>query len=473
MTSERRSAPPPSSPLAKWRSESGPSSARPIVIGAGPAGLAAAWSLVRAGSRPLVLEASDRVGGLSASFDVDGFRADYGPHRLHRAASDEVMELYRLALGGALLDRDRSGVVHLEGRRLPFPLSLAGLWRGLGPLGALSHGLSAVAARIAPPPGDDFAGEAGRRLGRRASDRLYEPAARKVWGLPPRELDAALARARISSDGPGKVLRAAVGKGRSRRYFYPERGSGALAEGLAERIREAGGEIRTGRRVTGLRIEGGAIAGVRVDGEVIGADRVVATAPLPALCAWAGRPPGGPLSYRSLVLLYLVLGTDRVSAHDVHYFADERIPANRLFEAKGFTGGAGPAGKTLVGFDLPCAEGDDTWTAGAESLVERVRPALDLAGAAGAPILGASIRRVAAAYPLLRKGYAGPRDRALDALAAVEGLYPVGRHALFVHDNVHHACAAGLAAGRAAAERKRAGSWREEQRRYLFAQIED
>ncbi|HWV37049.1 MAG TPA: FAD-dependent oxidoreductase [Vulgatibacter sp.] len=451
----------------------GGGSARPIVIGAGPSGLAAAWSLVRAGQRPLVLEAADEVGGLSASFDVDGFRADYGPHRLHRAASDEVMELYRLALGSALLDRERSGVVHLEGRRLPFPLSLSGLWRGLGPLGALAHGLSAVAARIAPPRADDFAGEAGRRLGRRASARLYEPAARKVCGLPPSELDAAFARARISADGPGKVLRAAVGEGRSRRYFYPERGSGALAQGLADRIREAGGEIRTGSVATGLRIEGGRIAGVQVDGEAIDADRVVATAPLPTLCAWVGGRADASLGYRALVLLYLVLATDRVSAHDVHYFADERIPANRLFEAKGFTAGAGPRGRTLVGFDLPCAEGDDTWNARPEALVERVRPALEIAGAGGARILATSIRRVAAAYPLLRKGYAAPRDRALDALAAVEGLYPVGRHALFVHDNVHHACAAGLAAGRAAARAIGAGAWREELRRFVFARIED
>jgi len=445
-----------------------------VVIGAGPAGLAAAWSLVRAGESPLVLEAAQDVGGLSASFDLHGFRADFGPHRLHRAASDEVMELYRVALGGALLDRDRSGVVHLGGRRLPFPLSLRGLWRGLGTLGALAHGVSALAARVAPPAADDFAGEATRRLGRRASKTLYEPAARKVWGLAPRELDAALARARISSDGPGKVLRAAVGKGGSRRYFYPAQGSGALAGALAGKLREAGAEIRTGCGATGLEIAGGRIAGVRVDGGVVEADRVIATAPLPTLCAWAGAEGAAEgLSFRSLVLLYLVLGVDRVSPHDVHYFADEALPANRLFEAKGFTGGAGPDGKTLVGFDLPCNVGDDTWNATADTLAKKVLPALALAGAGDAPILAATVRRVAAAYPLLRRGYAAPRGRALDALAAVEGLYPVGRASLFVHDNVHHACGAGLAAGRAAAEGRTSPAWRREQARFLFAQIED
>ncbi|HEY0838670.1 MAG TPA: FAD-dependent oxidoreductase, partial [Vulgatibacter sp.] len=380
---------------------------RPVVIGAGPAGLAAAWSLIRAGEKPLVLEAADRVGGLSASFDLEGFRADYGPHRLHRAASPEVMELYDVALDpGGLGDRIRSGVVHLDGRRLPFPLSLRGLWRGLGPVGAAAYGLSAVLARVAPPAEDDYAGEAGRRLGRRASARLYEPAARKVWGVEPAALDSALARARISTDGPAMLLRAAAGKSRSRRYFYPEDGSGALAEGLAARIREEGGEIRTGTAVTGLRIIGSRVMGVFTGGEAVDARVVVATAPLPALCRWADVPPAD-LSYRSLALLYLLLGIDRVSAHDVHYFADEAIPANRLFEAKGFSAGKGPRGRTLVGFDLPCAEGDAIWTASPAELVERVRPALALAGAGEAPILASEVRRIPAAYPILRKGH-GP-----------------------------------------------------------------
>ncbi|AKU91082.1 protoporphyrinogen/coproporphyrinogen oxidase [Vulgatibacter incomptus] len=449
---------------------------RPVVIGAGPAGLAAAWALARAGQRPLVLEASDRLGGLAGSFDLDGFRADYGPHRLHRVASPEVKELYALALGDSLRERDRSGLVHVGERRLPFPLSLGGLVRGLGFTGALRHGLSALAARFRPPAGDDYAGEAARRLGRHAAALVYEPAARKVWGVEPEALDAALAAARVQKSGPVAVLRAALErKDRgARRFFYPEQGCGALAEGLAARIEAAGGELRRNARVDGLVIEGGVVRAVVVDGAPIETDRVIATAPLTSLCSWAGVPETSDgLTYRALTLLYLVLEQDRASAHDVHYFTDARIPANRLFEMKGFTGGEGPAGRTLIGFDIPCTEGDSVWTASPDELVEKMRPALDRAGLDRAPIASAAVHRVAKAYPIYRKGYAAHRDRALDALSSVDGLYPVGRHALFVHDNVHHACEAGLAAGRSAAVRKSAREWRSEQAPFLHARIED
>lgn len=452
-------------------------SARTVVIGAGPSGLSAALFLARTGRKVCVLEAADRVGGLSGSFDFEGFRVDYGPHRLHLAAAPEVQALYREALGQALRVRARSGLVHLGRRRLPYPLSMIGLLRGLGLREAALYGASSLAARMLRPRGDHFGSEVARRLGRRALHTLYGPAARKVWGLEPEELDAALGKARVQKGSPWQVIRAAMGgKGASagRRYFYPERGFGALCEGLAELVRGAGAEIHLEARAEAIITRRGRARAVVAAGREWTADQVIATAPLPSLCRWVGRSDAAEgLGYRALVLLYLAVRRARATARDVHYFANEEIPASRLFEAKNFTGGDGPADLTAIGFDIPCASGDDVYTAAPQALIERLRPALEATGLADAEILGADVRRIASAYPLYRRGFLPLRARALDALAAIDGLYPVGRQALFVHDNVHHACAAGLACARAVASGDTASAWRRKAEALLTPQIED
>ena len=248
---------------------------------------------------------------------------------------------------------------------------------------------------------------------------------------------------------------------------------GSLAEGLAGHLRRAGGEVRCGAEAEGLVLERGRVRAVLVGGEALPAEAVVATVPLPRLCGWVGRPEAAEgLGYRALTLLYLLLARERGTPQDVHYFADEHLPANRLFEARNFSG-RGPAGRTVVGFDMPCAVGDALWEDTPEGLTRRVRPALERTGLGDAEVLEARVRRVAAAYPLYRKGFAGARARALDALSEVEGLYPLGRGGLFVHDNVHHACASGLALGRWVSEGVGARGWRERQKPYLDTRIED
>ena len=114
------------------------------VIGAGPAGLAVAWRLTEAGHPVVVVEAADVVGGMAASPEIFGIRVDLGSHRLHPAMSPEVRTAIESLV--ELQVRPRNGRIRMGGRWLPFPLTPAGLVRGLPAATALRAARDAAVA---------------------------------------------------------------------------------------------------------------------------------------------------------------------------------------------------------------------------------------------------------------------------------------------------------------------------------------
>jgi len=72
---------------------------RVAVLGAGPAGLGAAYWLAGRGIQATLLERQPVVGGNAGSFELEGLHVDYGSHRLHPAADPEILETLRKQLG--------------------------------------------------------------------------------------------------------------------------------------------------------------------------------------------------------------------------------------------------------------------------------------------------------------------------------------------------------------------------------------
>jgi protoporphyrinogen oxidase len=91
-----------------------------VILGAGPAGLAAAYSLARRGERPIVLEKSSVVGGMCRTVQRDGYYFDLGGHRFF-TKFDEVQELWEEILGDDLLLRPRLSRIYYKGRFFDYP----------------------------------------------------------------------------------------------------------------------------------------------------------------------------------------------------------------------------------------------------------------------------------------------------------------------------------------------------------------
>ncbi|MCI0591206.1 MAG: FAD-dependent oxidoreductase [Gammaproteobacteria bacterium] len=432
-----------------------------VILGAGPAGVGAAFQLTRRAraAQVTVLERNPWVGGNAGSFELAGMRMDYGSHRLHPACNPEVLHDIRNLLDGDLLDRPRHGRIRLRGRWIHFPLKPLDLVFKLPPsfvMGVATDLIAKLPKRSGSPTATTFASVLEAGLGRTICRDFYFPYARKVWGLEPEELSATQARRRVSANSLGKMLRKVLsaipglkpqGSGR---FFYPRQGYGQISEAYYRAAREAGAEVHLNSRVLSVETERGAVTMIRYekDGQVLSLrpNHVWSTIPITSLarCLKPGPPQerlhaAENMRYRAMILIYLVLEQDRFSEYDAHYFPESEIPISRLSEPKNYSNGHGPSDRTVLCAELPCDPESPAWGKSDEELGQLVCDSLNAAGIPVQRLAEVATRRLRQAYPIYRQGYEVHFNQLDHWLSEIDGLLSFGRQGLFAHDNTHHA----------------------------------
>jgi protoporphyrinogen oxidase len=433
------------------------------VVGAGPAGLAAAWRASLAGHEVVVLDRAPAVGGLAGSFEVAGMRVDHGSHRLHPATPPHILAALRELLGDGLQTRRRHGRIRLQGRWVAFPLRTGDLVRRMPPTFALRAGRDALVAPLRSPGADTFAEVVRAGLGPAVLEAFYRPYARKLWDAPPEDLAGELARRRVSASSPADVVRRLMRGARpeGRTFLYPRRGFGAISEALADAAVAAGAEVCLGQAVDRLvaRPDKGWTLGLG-DGTTLDVNQVWSTAPLGALVPMIDPPPppavvgtAGRLRHRAMVLLYLVLDRPRWTEFDAHYFPGPEVAASRLSEPRNYRDDPDdPADRTVLCAELPCWVGDATWSAADRELADRLADELGAVGLPPVRPVEVTSRRAAHVYPVYGPGFAGDLAAVEYWAGGVPGLVTFGRQGLFTPDNTHHALAMGWAAADALAD---------------------
>jgi protoporphyrinogen oxidase len=452
--------------------DSGPSGRnRVAVVGAGPAGLAAALEITSLHPElaVVVIEADERVGGTAGSFSHSELVFDYGSHRLHPSANEEVLSLVKSLLGDDLLERPRHGRIRMMGRLVHFPVRPLEMFRSLPlrfSMGVLGDTLLRPfrSGRGNTPASFSEAVRSG--MGPTIADAFYIPYSTKIWGLDPRDIHPDQASRRIGSGIPGILANALgrlLGRASGGFFYYPKRGFGQIAGAMAEELERRGAELLLGRKV--VRVERGDETGLRIvaraggsgggTAEEIRAGMMFSTIPVAELCmALSPAPPAtvldsaDSLRCRSIVYCYLILDEcDRYTPFDAHYFPESEVPFTRLSEPKNYSASEEPRGRTGLCVEIPCFESDDVWRMDADSLAELVVSGIRSAGLpkpdAVAEVL---LRRRRNVYPLYEMGYRAALDTVRSCIDELPRVVTLGRNGLFAHDNVHHSMLTGIRA---------------------------
>lgn len=435
-----------------------------MILGAGPAGLAAAWRAARTGRSVVVLEAAPYAGGMAASFEVAGIRVDAGSHRLHPATDPRLLADLRSLLGEDLQTRPRNGRLRVAGSWVGFPLKPVELARALPGRMLVGIGRDAITGPLRKPREDTFAEVLRCGLGPTLYDALYGPYSRKLWGLDGSQIDGEQARRRVTADTPWKVAgkivaRARPGKatgeggsGQGQIFHYPRRGFGQIVDALAQAATDAGADIRLSSPVARIVPRSGSDSSPLVDtadGTTVTGRHVFSTVPLPRLAKMSD--PKAPdnvltaadgLTFRAMVLVYLVHSGGRWTGFDAHYLPADGTPITRLSEPANYRISADdPADRSVICAEIPCAPGDSIQTADDATLAEIVADTLARTGLPAMHVEEVVVRRVNHVYPVYTRGYGAALTTLDDWARGIPGVTTFGRLGLFAHDNTHHALA--------------------------------
>lgn len=437
-----------------------------VIIGAGPAGLTAAHELARRGVRPTVLERFSRVGGMARTETHGGCRFDIGGHRFFTRIQ-EIQELWETVLPEGLIRVPRRSRIHFRDRFIRYPIELADVLRRVGLREGAGILLSYARARCRPHGEEEtFAGWMTSRFGHRLYEMFFRDYTEKVWGVPCDHLRAELAADRIQAFSLGSALWGAVsGRGDHKtlidRFLYPEKGSGMMWDAFQCRVEALGGTVLTNVEVVGLTVEANVVRSVTVrrDGLTgeIPVSHLITGAPLrdlvriirPAPPVEIVRAAEG-IRYRDFLLVGLVLRRGDLFPDQWIYVHDPKVAVGRIQNYKNWSRAMVPhPGKTGLGMEYFCSQGDALWSTGEGELVDLARRDLERLGLARADeVEEGAVFRQTEAYPIYL--HRTPEDvrTILGFLAGLSNLRTIGRNGLHRYDNQDLAMLTGLRAAR-------------------------
>ena len=422
-----------------------------VVVGAGVAGLSAAWQLAREGWDITVVELEDTVGGLARSFYYDNFIFDIGPHRFH-TDDQVVIEFIEEVLGDDKIIIDRASGVFFDGRYLDWPLAFSSIFKM--PLRVML-GASFDLFFRSKPKGDSFEQYILGRYGRTLYNHFFKHFTEKFLKYPCDKLHAdwassginrAVIDKRYKADSLFQVVKSTLlPKPVKAKFIYPGHGGcDTFAQHLVDLIEKAGGRVLTGSSVSGLATAGYKITGVSVSGPAgqgdlhLRPDLLVWTAPITEIGRLLGLPKWG-LEFLSVIIFNYEIEGEPILPYQWTYYGDKDLIFNRASIPSNFAPHTAPDGYSGICVELACMEGDGIWQD-----PEHLRPLVerDMLGVGMVrrynEILDLHIERIRNTYPIYSLDYREKTHAALDSLGKYENLLLLGRTGTFWYNNMDH-----------------------------------
>jgi len=448
-----------------------------VVIGAGPAGLTAAYQLVKRGVAVTVLEGDSMVGGISRTAEREGWRFDIGGHRFFTKVPEVEALWHEILPDEDFMLRPRMSRIYYRGKLFDYPLRASNALKNLGVVEAARCVLSYAWARLRPPRNQtNFEGWVAARFGWRLYRIFFKTYTEKLWGVPATTLQADWAAQRIKNLSLLSAIVNAIRPQKNQReitslideFQYPRLGPGMMWETAARKVRDGGGRIVLEEKVKAVHHANGRATGVTtvVTGGYgpgagapdasrhdIGSEQhyqaseVISSMALSSLIR-AMQPPAPDrvlraakaLRYRDYITVALVVPESAGFPDNWIYVHSPEVKLGRIQNYGSWSPYLVKEGRTCLGLEYFVFEGDEHWRMADTDLIalgERELAHLDLVRPG--QVERGFVVRMPKAYPFYDEQYKSNVDVIREWLAAnAPNVHPVGRNGMHRYNNQDH-----------------------------------
>ncbi|MBX9765505.1 FAD-dependent oxidoreductase [Patescibacteria group bacterium] len=449
-----------------------------LIIGAGPAGLATAMELSKAGKDFIIVERDSSVGGLAKTYTYkEGdltFLTDNGPHRFF-SKNQYLYEFIEDLIDEKWIQVPRQTRQFIEGKFYDYPVNAMQALKNIGIVRAIrilvDYGIAKVQYGMLKKPIKSFADYVYANFGKTLGEFNMINYTEKIWGISSFDIHPDWAGQRIKGLSLTSLAKDVISrffglgnKGKPKTlvdtFYYPETGTGLIYETIRQRLEEKGYTLLLNTTPVSVEHSKDALTKVVLkgpEGEIaVSFKTLVESVPLPEFVDML--TPSAPegvrsarekLRYRSQVYLFLTLDKESVTKDQWIYFPDKNNPIGRMSEMRNFSTKMSPPGKTSLFIEFFCFYGDEIWNMSQEELLEHTLPYLEKAGfISREEIRKAYVIKKKDVYPIYDldyKEYLGVVKTYLDSFS---NLLYIGRPGRFRYNNQDHSLEMGMLAAK-------------------------
>lgn len=444
-----------------------------VIIGAGPAGLTAAYELAKAGIKSTILEADDLVGGISRTVNFRGYRFDIGGHRFFSKVQ-LVNDLWDEILDEDFLLRPRLSRIHYRGHFFDYPLKPMNAFAGLGLIETMRICASYAKTKVLPSRREDtFEQWVVNRFGHRLYSIFFKTYTEKVWGIPCSEISADWAAQRIKNLSLVEAVRNAIfGNTRTRggevittlidQFHYPRYGPGQMWECCERILSEKDCPTLREVRVEKIRHDKGRVECVyakNADGEMVeyGADHFISSMPLRELIhSLDPAPPdevlkaANRLRYRDYLTSVLIVNRADVFPDNWIYIHSPDVKMGRIQNYKNWSPQMVPdATRTSLGLEYFLWDTDSEWSWPDDQLIELgIKECAQIGMIEPSEVEDGTVVRMRKAYPVYDQAYQETVETLKRYILTFTNLQTVGRNGLHRYNNQDHSMLTAVYAAR-------------------------